>query len=97
MEKKDLLNELESRRVSTKMDLKRPDVYGHWLIRSDNSLTFLDLERGFTIPSDTFKEVDWISHLMGKGWMEGHLEDFMKAYWEAMRRQGIGQIIQKVY
>jgi len=95
MENKDLLNELESRRVSTKTHLKRPDVYGQWAIRPDNSLTFL--ERGFSISSDTFKEADWISHLMGKDWMEGHLEDFMKAYWEAMRRQGIGQIIQQVY
>ena len=81
--------------VDEKTKIPVVNQFGKWRINKDNSVEFLP--NTYQIAANRLTEGDWISHLMEKNWMEGHLEDFMKAYWEAMRRQGIGQIIQRVY
>ena len=80
MEKSDLLNEWNLVGFRQRWFKAARCLRTLKLIGLDNSLTFLDLERGLRFHRHFWRSgLDY--YLMGKGgWMEGHLEDFMKAH-----------------
>ena len=64
---------------------KPKNDFGGWHVYPDGSLEYT--ERGYLIEADRLREDDWILHLLTKRWVD--MNDFIPAYFQAMRNAGI--------
>lgn len=66
-------------------------TYGEWSVNTNG-----DLWRGnYFIDGDRLLEKNWMIHMMEKSWI--NMNDFVPAYFHALRNRGYEEITQLVY
>lgn len=75
---------------------KQKNSWGIWKVSNKGTLT-CKRDNGFTydIHFDRLTENNWIQHMREKIWVD--MNDFIPAYFEALRRRGIKELTIKIY
>ncbi len=79
------------------IDLSKPisghNQFGGWLVYPDGTLEHK--QNGYLIGANRLRNDDWILHLLEKSWVD--MNDFIPAYFQAMRNAGIQHATIRFY